>query len=328
MPKPTLKTISKLSGMAVPTVSRALSDAPDISAATKQKVRKIADEIGYVPNRAGVRLRTGRTNVISLVMSTEDEMMNLTARLTASIAKGLAGTPYHLNITHFFPGEDPMKPIRYLVETCSADAVIFNAVRPDDPRVSYLVANNFPFAMRGRTQKNEQHAFFDYDNAAFARLAVDALIARGRTQFLMVQSPQHEFYGQEMVRGATEACQAAGATLHRAGGVTSDSGIDQVSEYTARMLARHPEIDGIITPAPNAAMAATAGLEAQGRKLGQDIDLVAKDAITFLKLFRKDIIIIREDVALAGDFLAKAAIHAIRSPSGPRMQKLGVPTPP
>ncbi len=48
--KPTLKTISQISGLAVPTVSRALNDAPDIGSATKKLVRKIADEIGYVPN--------------------------------------------------------------------------------------------------------------------------------------------------------------------------------------------------------------------------------------------------------------------------------------
>jgi len=63
--KPTLKTIAQMSGLAVPTVSRALNDAPDIGSETKKTIRRIADEIGYVPNRAGVRLRTGRTNVIS-----------------------------------------------------------------------------------------------------------------------------------------------------------------------------------------------------------------------------------------------------------------------
>ena len=67
--KPTLKTISELSGLAVATVSRALNDAPDIGADTKKLVRRIAADIGYVPNRAGVRLRTGRTNVITLVLS-------------------------------------------------------------------------------------------------------------------------------------------------------------------------------------------------------------------------------------------------------------------
>ena len=56
--KPTLKTIAQISGLAVATVSRALSDAPDIKDETKATVRRIAREIGYVPNRAGVRLRS------------------------------------------------------------------------------------------------------------------------------------------------------------------------------------------------------------------------------------------------------------------------------
>lgn len=328
MTKPTLKTIAQLSGMAVPTVSRALGDAPDISAATKQKVRRIADEIGYVPNRAGVRLRTGRTNVISVAMSTENEMMNLTARLTASIAKGLVGTRYHLNITHYFPGEDPMKPIRYLVETGSADAVIFNAVRPDDMRVAYLRDKGFPFAMHGRTGADEVNAYFDYDNAAFARLAVSELTKRNRRSILFIHPPQHEFYGQEMLRGATEACAAAGVELILSGDVNSDSRIDEISALTTRMIAQNPQIDGVLAPTPNAAMAATAGLEAQGRTLNTNMDLVAKDAVSFLTLFRREIIIIREDVDQAGSFLARAAIHAIAAPDAPRMQELDIPTPP
>ena len=113
--KPTLKTISRLSGMAVPTVSRALGDAPDISLETKAKVRRIADKIGYIPNRAGVRLRTGRTYVIALVLSTEHDVMNMTARLISSIADGLRGSLYHLVVTPDFPDEDPMKAIRYIV---------------------------------------------------------------------------------------------------------------------------------------------------------------------------------------------------------------------
>ena len=53
---------------AVPTVSRALNDAPDIGEATKRRVQELAEKIGYRPNRAGLRLRTGKTNVIALVL--------------------------------------------------------------------------------------------------------------------------------------------------------------------------------------------------------------------------------------------------------------------
>ena len=99
--KPTLKTIAQITGLAVPTVSRALGDAPDIGRDTKALVRRVADELGYVPNRAGVRLRTGRTSVIALALSTEAEMMNHTARLISSLAATLQGTQFHLNVTPF-----------------------------------------------------------------------------------------------------------------------------------------------------------------------------------------------------------------------------------
>ena len=159
--KPTLKTIARISGLAVPTVSRALNDAPDIGNDTKILIRKIASEIGYVPNRAGVRLRTGRTNVISLVMSTEHDLMSHTARLIASVAGGLRDTPFHMVVTPFFPDQDPMDPVRYIVETGSADAVIMNQIQPQDPRVAYLMERNFPFATHGRTDWSDRHPYYD-----------------------------------------------------------------------------------------------------------------------------------------------------------------------
>ncbi len=142
--KPTLKTIARLSGLAVATVSRALGDAPDISADTKVKVRKIADDIGYVPNRAGVRLRTGRTNVISLILPVETNMMNHQARLQTTIAQELRGTQFHLNITPLFDDEDPMKPVRNVVENGLADGIIINSTRADDERVRYMMDRKFP----------------------------------------------------------------------------------------------------------------------------------------------------------------------------------------
>ncbi|MBC7479941.1 MAG: LacI family DNA-binding transcriptional regulator, partial [Pseudorhodobacter sp.] len=62
--RPTLKTIAAETGLAIATVSRALKDAPDIGEETKRRVRETAERLGYRPNRAGVRLRTGKTNVI------------------------------------------------------------------------------------------------------------------------------------------------------------------------------------------------------------------------------------------------------------------------
>lgn len=323
--KPTLKTIARLSGMAVPTVSRALGNAPDISADTKAKIRKIADEIGYVPNRAGVRLRTGRTNVISLVMSTEHDMMNQTARLITSIGSGLRDTQFHLNMTPFFPGDDPMKPIRYIVENGSADAVIFNQILPEDPRVAYLMEREFPFATHGRSNWADQHAYYDFDNEAFARLGIEELAKRGRKNILMIAPPIAHNYAQKMVHGGEVAAAAAGIKLCISKRITSDSTNAQMREWVAGKVATDPLIDGFICGSVNATMAAVAGMEAEGFKVGADIDVIAKEAIPFLKFFRKDILVVLEDVTATGEYLARAAIMAVREPKAVPMQFLEIP---
>lgn len=49
----TLKDLSKASGVSVGTVSRALNDKSEVSAETARRIRQLAQELGYVPNRAG-----------------------------------------------------------------------------------------------------------------------------------------------------------------------------------------------------------------------------------------------------------------------------------
>ena len=323
--KPTLKTISQMSGLAVPTVSRALNDAPDIGARTKSLVRKIADEIGYVPNRAGVRLRTGRTNVISLVLSTEHDMMNHTAKLITAIAGGLRGTPFHMIMTPYFPTEDPMKPIRYIVETGSADAVIFNQIRPDDPRVAYLMERGFPFATHGRSRWADAHPWFDYDNTAFGRMGVEELARRGRRNLLLIAPPRDQTYSIHMIEGASAAAAAAGLSLTVSERITSDGINAEMRAFVAAAVAADPTIDGIICGSTNATMAAVAGMEAEGFDVGTDIDVFSKEAIPFLKFFRERILVLNEDVSRAGEFLARAAMQAIRAPEAPPMQGLQVP---
>ena len=323
--KPTLKTISELSGLAITTVSRALSNAPDISISTKEKVKKIADEIGYIPDRAGVRLRTGRTNVISLIMSTDSEIMDMTGRLISSIALGLRGTPYHLNMTHHFPGDDPMKPIKYIVETGSADALIFNQVQPNDPRVHYLIEKKFPFTMHGRSCPNEKQSFVDYDNGEFAKIAIEKLVKKNRKHILMITPPQNQSYGLEMVQSAKNTAEKHNISLIIAPIITSDSSITLISDTVSKQIISNKKIDGILVGTPKGAMAAVAGFEKLNLTIGQDIDIVAKDAVNFLKLFRNQIIVINENVEIAGKKLAEAAIHAAQNPDSEPIQYIDRP---
>ena len=324
--RPTLKTIAAETGLAIATVSRALKDAPDIGEETKRRVRETAERLGYRPNRAGVRLRTGKTNVIALTLSTETDVMNHTSRLIYSIAEALRGSAYHLVVMPFFADQDPMDPVRYLVETESADGIILNQTRPDDPRVRYLAEHRFPFATHGRTEMGIDHPYFDFDNAAFSHVAVTALARRGRKNLLLVPPPSSQNYSRHMQDGFLAGATALGLQARVMTGTHSDSGAAQVEAAVADWLRRDPAVDGLIAGSTTAAMAAVAGAESIGRVIGRDFDLASKEAITFLHRFRKEIIVFEEDVGRAGTFLARAVMAAIERRAPDQGQFLDRPT--
>jgi LacI family transcriptional regulator len=63
-----LKDIAQLTGVSVMTVSKALRDEPDVSAATKAKIKKLAQEMAYVPDSSAQGLRTKTTKLFGLVI--------------------------------------------------------------------------------------------------------------------------------------------------------------------------------------------------------------------------------------------------------------------
>lgn len=324
-PRPTLKTIAGITGLAVATVSRALNDAPDIGEDTKVRVREVARNIGYRPNRAGVRLRTGRTHVIGLVLATDDHMMNHTAQLIYAVSAALKLSSYHLIITPYGTGDDPMDAVQYIVETKSADGVIMNQIQPDDPRIRYLTEQQFPFATHGRTHMGLDHPHYDFDNSEFVQLGVRDLIQRGRKKLCLIPPRSDQSYAQHMRAGYLEATKAAGLDASIEEGINSDSSAAELEPAAERIFATGDRPDGLIVASANATMAVVRACEAKGLKIGRDVDIVSKEAVRFLQLFRKEIIVYHENVQLAGEFLADAVIRAIEEPEDPPLQRVDAP---
>lgn len=65
---PTIKQIAKQLNVSVSTVSRALANHPRIGLGTKEKVQKLAREIGYEPNTQAIFFKQKRTFTIGVVL--------------------------------------------------------------------------------------------------------------------------------------------------------------------------------------------------------------------------------------------------------------------
>jgi len=262
---------------------------------------------------------------ISLVLSPQPDLTNHTGSLISSIASGLQGSQFHMNVTPFAQGEDMMKPIEYIVQTRSADAVIINQIEPEDKRVLYMQKHNFPFVTHGRTIWCDDHPYYDYDNGVLARLAIQYFAKKNRKNVLLIAPPREQHYATHMIAGAEEEAAKFGLNVQTHPYSTSDMGRVPLTNFIAEALEDAPHIDAIFSGSTSGAMAAVAALERLGRTLTVDIDVFAKEVVPILDWFRPGIEKVYEDVTLAGNFLAQAAMQAVRDPDKPPMQCLEQP---
>ena len=65
----TLDDVARLSGVSSATASRALNGRPGVRDESRERVRKVAESLGFRPNRAARHLASGRSSVIGLILS-------------------------------------------------------------------------------------------------------------------------------------------------------------------------------------------------------------------------------------------------------------------
>ncbi|MDE2383305.1 MAG: LacI family DNA-binding transcriptional regulator [Alphaproteobacteria bacterium] len=308
--RPTLRSLAEITGLGISTVSQALRDSPEIALETRRRVQKAAQQMGYRPNRAGVRLRTGKSNVITVVLNAEDGGSGFFANIVYGISDALKDTPYHLVITPYSLS-DPMDPIRYIVETNSADGVIISRTQPDDPRVRYLIENNMPFATHGRTAMGIEHAYFDFNNDAFAFEAVHLLHKHGRKNLVLIGPPAQLNYFHHTLGGFNRGLSTFGMRGELLSTVDTDSEVQQLVLATKALAERRDGPDGIVCVSSSVALATIAGMRQGGKMIGRDYDMVAKPISETIQLFEQNIIGIGEDFRLAGQELARMVMARI-----------------
>lgn len=79
----TLKEIAEKLELSISTISRALNDHPDISEATKKRVKHLATELNYIPNIFAKGFRAHKTNIIGVIVP------SITHYFTTTLIRGI-----------------------------------------------------------------------------------------------------------------------------------------------------------------------------------------------------------------------------------------------
>ncbi|SNS52218.1 LacI family transcriptional regulator [Tropicimonas sediminicola] len=322
-PRPTLKTIAEMSGLAVATVSRALADDPKIAEATRKRVAEIARLIGYEPDRAARRLRTGRTMVINLILDPHFEVLGFGNALLVGLTGALEGTGYNLVVTPHFTEEDVLPPIRRIVTNRQADGLIFTRTAPFDERVRFLMEQGFPFVCHGRTEFTEPHPWVDHDNEAFAYAAAGRLVAQGCQRICALLPPESLTFRQHLRYGLMRAVRETGVEFHIPDEVTLDSPMDRIQAWAQAIATTPDSPDGFICGGEASWLAIRNGYRAAGQ--GARFRAVAKSISGILSQIDAGAEVIHEDIEEAGRLLGDHLLRRIAEPHLPPPQTLQAP---
>lgn len=226
-----------------------------------------------------MRLRTGRTYVIGLILDQSVSVAEFERRIIMGVARVIHNTSYHLVVMPQASQADPLEPIRYFVETQAADGLIFTHTQPNDARVRYLLDRQFPFITHGRTDLPDQHAFYDLDTGQLTADATRHLIERGRRRLALVEPPRYLTCHAHAMEGFAQTVEALGADAIIAGGVHLDESPANFRAAGLRLAEQTGGPDGIICANETGCVALMAGLRdgglvaehgAQGAALGGD----------------------------------------------------------
>lgn len=248
-----------------------------------------------------------------------------TSQMMFGISEVLAGTQYHLVLTPHVHQKDPMVPVRYILDTGSADGMIISRTVPDDARVALMTERNFPFATHGRTDMGICHPFHDFDNEAYAYQAVERLVAQGHRRIALLAPPARLSYYLHTRIGFERGLSAFGATEVAMGRLTSEAPLDTIRTHMEALMRSADPPDGIISISGSSTIALIAGLEAAGKRLGPDLGMVSKQSAEFLNWIRPEILTVSEDVRQSGRDLAKAVIARIDGVAPEMLQSMSAP---
>ena len=319
--KPTLKTLAQATGLAVTTVSRALKDAPEIAEETRRRVQEAAKAIGYVPDRAAQRLRTGRTNVISFLLEPHDEMMSFSTMMIAGIMESLKNTPYHLIITPQFDNADPVETISGIIRNRLADGLIFCRTQPLDIRVRMLLEADFPFISHGRTELASPHPFVDFDNFEFAHNATTRLAGQGRRKLALINAHPDFTFSQHLLHGFMTGVRESGVQYLVQQEISIESPPEAIRDKAIECLRNHG-VDGFVCAGETSAMAVIAAVADSGLQVNSDVGLVAKQTTPLFGQIRPPVDTVYEDLTSAGRHLGELLQRSITGEPVAHLQRI------
>lgn len=321
-----LKDISKICGVSVATVSKALNDHKDIGEDTKQYIRRVAKEIGYSPNLSARALKTNRTYDIG-VLFMDDALSGLThdyfSRVLDSFKRSAEKSGYDIT---FINGCRNREGRMSYLEHCryrGFDGVMLACINVSDPEVIELVQSDIPMVTIDYLFNNRIAVISD--NVTGMKELLEYIYGRGHRKIAYIH-------------GAKSA--VTDSRLSSFYNTAEKLGLDILEEYIREAPYRNTEETYKVAnelldlPKPPTCIifqddfAAYGGINAireRGLRIPEDVSIAGYDGINVARHLEPRLTTIRQDTEQMGCVAARELIRLIERPKTTIVEQIIIP---
>ncbi|WNI19353.1 LacI family DNA-binding transcriptional regulator [Actinacidiphila sp. ITFR-21] len=307
-----IRELARRSGVSTATVSRALNDRAEVSDATRERIRRLASELGYAPNEPARTLVRRRSDTIGLIWDSGQEAAGqhnpFLLGLLSAVRTALSEADYHLMLLTTPAAEDPDGSYLQAVRRHNLEGVIVLTTPPDDRCLRVLAASSVPCAGIDTGFTGPRTVRVSSDNAAGAEAAVDHLYALGHRRIATITGPLHLPPAAERLAGYLRACERLGLPVPPEY-VTEGDFFLASGEAAARSLLRVAEPPtAIFAAGDQMAIGAIHAAADAGLAVPRDLAVVGFDDIDAAALVRPALTTVAQDQRALGE----AAVAALR----------------
>jgi DNA-binding LacI/PurR family transcriptional regulator len=276
MPRVTLMDVARHCGVSRATVSLVLNDSPLVAAKTRDRVRQAMTELGYVYNRAAASLRTQHSDAIGVVLT------NITNPYFAEFATGVqdiltsSGTVPLLAVS----SEDrdlQHRLVKSLVER-NVDGIVLipaHGTTPND--LPELLGT--PLVLMARRLNGMDVDYVGAQNRDGGYAAAEHLYSHGCRRIAFVGGYADSSARDERASGVAEFLNDQGLTLNSELSMVSEPARPEAREATLRLLAKDPQVDGIVCFSDVVAFGVLDAIADTGRTVGSDVRVIGFDDV-------------------------------------------------
>ena len=264
-----INEIARLAGVSRATVSRYLNNGY-VSQEKRKLISKVIQETGYVPSQSAQQLRTGKTNLVGIVIP--KVYSQSVARMLAGVTESFAGTDYHtlLSNTNNDPDEE-LRCLRVFAERPRVDGIILVATVITADHLKVLRALKTPIVILGQQLDGYSCVYHDDYRATFE-------VAK-----IALRTAQHPGYigareddvaaGEMRHRGFVDACRAAGIEPSPADYAIGDFTVESGYLCCEQIMDSAPDTDAIICASDDMAYGALTCLREYGHRVPEDVQV-------------------------------------------------------